>query len=109
MLLNLLNNALNVSPAGGRITLRSLLADCVWHLSIEDQGPGLPSAEYERIFERFVRVPTTGPQYQGSGLGLAICRSIVGLHQGRIFAAPAPGDKGLQIVLEIPAPGFNES
>ncbi|MDD5336704.1 MAG: ATP-binding protein [Rhodoferax sp.] len=109
VLLNLLSNALNVSPTGGLVTVRSLLDQGVWRLSIEDQGPGLPSAEYERIFERFVRVPTTGPQYKGSGLGLAICRSIVGLHQGRIFAAPAPGDKGLQMVLEIPATGFSES
>lgn len=109
VLLNLLSNALNVSPAGGLIVLRSLLTDGLWRLSIEDQGPGLPSAEYERIFERFVRVPTTGPEYKGSGLGLAICRSIVGLHQGRIFAAPAPGDKGLQMVLEIPATDLSES
>jgi len=108
VLLNLLSNALNVSPAGGLIVLRSLLADGVWRLSIEDQGPGLPAAEYERIFERFVRGPMTSHQYKGAGLGLAICRSIVGLHQGRIFAAPVPGDKGLQMVLEIPATGFSE-
>lgn len=104
VLLNLLSNAINVSPPAGRITLRSLLANGLWRLSIEDEGPGLPSSEYERIFERFVRLPMAGAQYKGSGLGLAICRHIVGLHQGRIFVAPTPGDPGLQMVIELPAP-----
>ena len=101
VLLNLLSNAINVSPLGGRITLRSLLEGGLWRLSIEDEGPGLPSDEYERIFQRYVRLPSSETQYKGSGLGLAICRSIVGLHQGRIFAAPAPTAPGLQIVIEI--------
>jgi two-component system heavy metal sensor histidine kinase CusS len=104
VLLNLLSNAIHVSPTGGRITLRSLLSDGVWRLCIEDEGPGVPSNDYERIFQRFVRLPVAGAQYKGSGLGLSICRSIVGLHQGRIFAAPTPSDKGLQMVIELPAP-----
>jgi signal transduction histidine kinase len=104
VLLNLLSNARNVSPPGGRITLRSLLANGVWRLSIEDEGPGLPAAEHERIFERFVRVHQAGAEYQGSGLGLAICRSIVGMHQGRIFATAGPDNHGLQMMIEIPAP-----
>jgi len=107
VMLNLLSNAMNVSPSGGRITLRSLLTPDSWRLCIEDEGPGLPSEDYERIFERFVRIPVAGTQYKGSGLGLAICRSIVGLHQGRIFAAPAPGGQGLQMVIEIPTPAGN--
>lgn len=105
VLLNLLSNALNVSPPGGRITLRSLLAAGCWRLSVEDEGPGLPSGEYERIFERFVRLESSGAEYKGSGLGLAICRSIVALHQGRIYAAPGIDGRGLQMVIEIPAPG----
>ncbi|MCX7176804.1 MAG: ATP-binding protein [Proteobacteria bacterium] len=105
VLLNLLSNALNVSPPGGLITLRSLVAGGLWCLSIEDQGPGLPASDYERIFERFVRLQPSVAEYQGSGLGLAICRSIVGLHQGRIFATPGPGDQGLRMVIEIPAQG----
>lgn len=102
VLLNLLTNALNVSPPGGRITLRSLLADNMWRLSVEDEGPGLPSEQLERIFERFVRITVPGKEYKGSGLGLAICRSIVGLHQGRIFATTGTGGSGLHVVIEIP-------
>ena len=104
VLLNLLSNAINVSPLGGRITMRSLLADSVWRLCIEDEGPGVPSNDYERIFQRFVRLPMDGSaRYKGSGLGLSICRSIVGLHRGRIFAAPTPSNRGLQMVIELPA------
>jgi two-component system heavy metal sensor histidine kinase CusS len=103
VLLNLLSNAIHVSPAAGRITMRSLLADGVWRLCIEDEGPGVSPDDYERIFQRFVRLPTAAVQYKGSGLGLSICRSIIGLHQGRIFAAPTPSERGLQMVIELPA------
>jgi signal transduction histidine kinase len=100
VLLNLLSNALKVVPAGGRITLRSLLEDGCWRISVEDEGPGLPPEQHERIFERFVRLP--GSDDKGNGLGLAICRSIVGLHHGRIFAAPGAHGPGLQVIIEIP-------
>jgi two-component system heavy metal sensor histidine kinase CusS len=103
VLLNLLTNAIHVSPSGGRITLLSVLKDGHWRLSVEDQGPGLQPEQRERMFERFVRVVTPGVEYPGSGLGLAICRSIVELHGGRIFAVAGTGDAGLRVVVELPA------
>lgn len=105
VLLNLLTNALNVSPPGGKITLRSRLDDGLWRFSVEDEGPGLPAEQYERIFERFVRITPPNSEDKGNGLGLAICRSIVELHRGRIFATAAANDTGLQIVIEIPETG----
>jgi two-component system heavy metal sensor histidine kinase CusS len=103
VLLNLLTNALNVSPADGLVTLRSELADGRWRVSIEDEGPGLTPDQRARIFDRFVRfnIPQDGDR--GSGLGLAICQSIVELHGGRIFAVPREGVRGLKVVFEIPA------
>jgi two-component system heavy metal sensor histidine kinase CusS len=103
VLLNLLINALNVSPSGGRITLHSKIIDRTWHVSVEDDGPGLPAEQRERIFERFVRFPSGGAEDRGSGLGLAICRSIVQLHRGRIFAAEGDNGRGLKVEFEIPA------
>jgi two-component system heavy metal sensor histidine kinase CusS len=102
VLLNLLVNAINVSPAGGRIHLRSQLRESVWELDMEDQGPGLTPEQRDKVFDRFVRfhVPSSGDK--GSGLGLAICRSIVQLHRGRIYAEPGPGQRGLRMVMEIP-------
>jgi two-component system heavy metal sensor histidine kinase CusS len=58
----------------------------------------------ERIFERFVRLSQgNSMDDKGNGLGLSICRSIVGLHAGRIFAEAGTNDIGLRVVFEIPA------
>jgi signal transduction histidine kinase len=106
VLLNLLSNALEVSPHGGEIRLESEVARGVWRVSIEDEGPGVPPDQRERIFERFVRLGrVNGNDSGGSGLGLAISRSIVGLHRGSIRALDAGTGSGLRVVFEIPADG----
>lgn len=102
VLLNLLTNALNVSPANGLISLRSRVADGRWRVSVEDEGPGLPPEHQERIFERFVRVNPQLNNERGSGLGLAISRSILTLHGGRIMVAPGETLAGLCVTFEIP-------
>ncbi len=102
VLLNLLANALAVSPPGGMVTLRSQLGAKEWRVSVEDQGPGLPCDQHERIFDRFVRVNPRDTDGRGSGLGLAICRSIIMLHQGHIFAESGKEGHGLSVVFTIP-------
>ena len=102
VLLNLLTNAINVSPPGGLITLTSTLSDGVWRVAIEDEGPGLNEAQRNRIFERFVRFNVAPDGDRGSGLGLAICQSIIKLHGGCIFAQSRGGRAGLRVVYEIP-------
>ena len=105
VLLNLLVNAIRVSPPGGLIRLRSTLAEDAWRLSLEDQGPGLTEEQRDRMFERFVRFGAPGVEkLPGTGLGLAICRSIVGLHGGRIEACPAQQGSGLDVEIRIPLP-----
>jgi signal transduction histidine kinase len=103
VLLNLLANALDASPPKGRVTLRSRMSDGLWHLTVDDEGPGLDAEQRSRVFERFVRFNQAGGDDKGSGLGLAICRSIVQLHRGRIFAEPGDNCRGLRMVIEIPA------
>jgi two-component system heavy metal sensor histidine kinase CusS len=103
VLLNLLANAINASPPDGRIVLGSEVFDTVWRVSVEDEGPGVPPEQRERIFERFVRIVRPGTEGKGSGLGLAICRSIIELHGGRIFAEAGVTGRGLRVVFEIPA------
>jgi len=105
VLLNLLTNAIHVSPADGLISVQSELSAGKWRVSVEDQGPGLTVEQRQRMFERFVRIVQPGKEYPGSGLGLAICRSIVTLHGGQISAAPGIGGKGLRVITEIPAAG----
>ncbi|HEY8005086.1 MAG TPA: ATP-binding protein [Phenylobacterium sp.] len=102
VLLNVLTNALNVSPQGGAVTLTSILQRGVWRVSLEDEGPGLAPDQRQRIFERFVRFHTPATGDRGSGLGLTISKSIVEMHGGRIFAEPADGPQGLKVTFEIP-------
>ena len=103
VLFNLLQNALNISPPGGRISLTSDFTVESWRVAIEDQGPGVPPAQRERIFERFVRLESGGAhEVKGSGLGLAISRSIIGLHRGTIRAEAALQGTGLRVVFELP-------
>ena len=110
LLLNLVGNASRVSPPGGRVTLEAWRTVQGWRLVVEDEGPGLPEAELERVFGRFVRyAPTSGEERRngtrGDGLGLAICRSIAKLHGGTIRAENRSGAQGgLRVVLNLPAP-----
>ena len=105
VLLNLVINALNVSPRGSLVTLDSEITLESWRIAIEDEGAGVPADQRERIFERFVRLPTVGAEeVQGSGLGLAIARSVVKLHQGVIRAEAGPRKGGLRVVVELPLP-----
>jgi two-component system heavy metal sensor histidine kinase CusS len=103
VLLNVLTNALSVSPPGGVITLASTISDDAWRVSMEDEGPGLAADQRARIFERFVRFNAPANGDRGSGLGLTISRSIIDLHGGRIYAEPASGPHGLRVTFEIPA------
>jgi two-component system heavy metal sensor histidine kinase CusS len=104
VLLNLLNNALNASPRGGRVTLISSIRDGLWRVQLVDQGPGVPPEYRERIFERFFRLPAANAAAdEGSGLGLAICRSIISLHGGTIRAEAASDGPGLRILFDLPA------
>ena len=90
---NLIDNARSFSPKGGqvRVTLRHL-GDMI-ELMVDDDGPGIPSDAFERIFERFY---TDRPEQgfgQNSGLGLSISRQIIEAHHGRIFARNRLGQR----------------
>jgi two-component system sensor histidine kinase KdpD len=87
---NLVENALKYSPAGTPLRVAALEEDGFVSLTVSDRGPGIPSGEEERIFEKFYRaVRGGGPG--GVGLGLAICRAIVRAHGGRIRAENRAG------------------
>jgi len=105
VLLNLLTNALRVTPKGSCITLASWRDDGRWKVKVEDPGPGLPAAHLERVFEPFARVRLAGEQLRddiGTGLGLAICRSVIEIHQGSIRAENRQPGPGLRVSFELP-------
>lgn len=101
VLLNLTSNAIRASPSGGMLTLKSEFTLHDWLLELEDDGPGVPPDQYERIFERFVRLDAGEG---GTGLGLAICRSILRMHGGDIRAEKGPRKGGLRIICQVPLP-----
>ena len=78
---NVLRNALRFSPLGGVVTLVvASLHGNRCRMTIEDQGPGVPADELEKIFAPFYTTKA-----EGMGIGLAICRSIIEFHQGRLW------------------------
>lgn len=94
VLLNLLGNAVKYVEEGGtlRLSIASEEGGRV-RLSVEDDGPGIPLAQQQRIFERFQRVlDSRGRAIEGSGLGLAMVKEIVQLHQGALELRSAPGE-----------------
>jgi two-component system phosphate regulon sensor histidine kinase PhoR len=92
MLRNLVENASNYSPEGSTITLQAerLGADVL--LRVLDEGPGIPEADLQRVFERFYRVDKArSRETGGTGLGLSIVRHLADLHAGEVFAENRPG------------------
>jgi len=87
VLRNLIGNAQSFSPPGGRITVRVREANGMAELSVEDEGPGIPDANLEHIFDRFYSERPSGESFgQHSGLGLSISRQIVEALRGQISA-----------------------
>ncbi len=95
--LNLVANALQAMPAGGRLVCAVRSVGGAVELSVADTGPGLADAVRARLFEPFV---TTRPD--GTGLGLALCREVVAQHGGSIAFDPAPV-AGAVVRVTIPA------
>lgn len=95
MIYNLIDNAVLYTPAGGKVTVKVQREAGEIVLSIIDNGPGIPKAEREKVFDRFYRIIGTGQE--GSGLGLAIVMEIAQLHQANIEITDEPRKKGLNI------------
>lgn len=92
VLVNLLSNAAKFAPAGSGQVRLALQADAQGAtFSVADDGPGVPQAERELVFEKFRQGSGGGQRPQGTGLGLPICREIVAHHGGRIWLQPDAG------------------
>lgn len=92
VLRNLLNNAINYTPPGGKIKVivRALPREVL--VAVEDNGEGIAMEHQPYIFERFFRVDASRERpIGGAGLGLAIVRQLVNLHGGRVWVESAPG------------------
>lgn len=102
VLLNLLENAMAHTPAGGSINVSASLNAGFVEVSVSDTGGGIPADEVDNIFERFHRVDKSRSRSTGgSGLGLTIARYIIEEHQGRIWASSELG-KGSRFSFTLP-------
>ena len=100
MLNNLLDNAVRYNQPGGHVTVRVMRERPSVVLSVEDDGPGIPEAERNRVFERFYRVLGTGTD--GCGLGLAIVREIAASHGAEVALSSGASGSGTVVRVTFP-------
>jgi two-component system sensor histidine kinase ChvG len=108
VLRNLIGNARSFSPPRGRITLSARQTGNVVEISVEDEGPGIPEAKLEHIFDRFYSERPQGEKFgTHSGLGLSISQQIIEAHNGSLAAANRRDDGGAVIgarfTIDLPA------
>jgi len=102
VLQNLLDNAIQYTPAGGEITVSAARKDGEVIFTVADTGIGIPQAEQPRIFERFYRVDVArSREVGGTGLGLSIAKHLVEVHGGRIWVESEVG-RGSQFHFSVP-------
>jgi two-component system phosphate regulon sensor histidine kinase PhoR len=89
VLANLLDNAIKFTPPGGRITVHAEATSDGVRVAVSDTGPGIPSDDLDRVFERFYKGDRSRSA-MGSGLGLAIVKHLVQLHGGTVWAESPP-------------------
>lgn len=90
VIINLLANAVRFSPSNGSVLVRVGPADGGGMLRVRDEGPGIPAAERERIFEKFTQLAgARAAPSRSSGLGLTFCRMVIDAHGGRIGVTSA--------------------
>ncbi len=99
MIDNLVNNAIKYSPAGGTVMVHVAHEGPHALLTVSDQGPGIPAALRERVFDRFFRNPDQ--TQSGSGLGLAIVKSVVDRHGGEVTLGET-AEGGLLATVRLP-------
>ena len=102
VLFNLLDNAAKYSPIGSRIDIRATRDGELVEIEVVDEGPGIPPADLERIFDKFYRVQAQDRRRAGTGLGLAICRGFVEALGGWIVARNRRDGSGAVLTIRMP-------
>lgn len=108
-IVNLVGNAIKYTPENGQVVVRCSADDRWIRIDIEDDGPGIPEDEQERVFEKFFRgAATRDADQRGNGLGLAFAREIARLHGGEIDLQSNIGD-GSVFTMRLPIGGRSRS
>ncbi|MDB4905367.1 MAG: hypothetical protein JWO05_151 [Gemmatimonadetes bacterium] len=105
VLLNLLDNAAKYGPKGQAIIIGTAQVGKRVRIWVDDEGPGIPEKDRERVFDPYLRLSRTAENATGgSGIGLSVVRELMELQGGSCTAEQAPG-KGARLVIEIAASG----
>jgi two-component system, OmpR family, sensor histidine kinase TctE len=100
ILFNLIDNAIRYNRPGGQVLIGVRVQGEFVHVLVDDDGPGIPHSERERVFQRFHRLPRD-QQREGSGLGLAIVRTLAQHLRAEVELGDAPGGTGLRVELRL--------
>ena len=98
---NLLRNAINYTPIDGDIHVYLKQQGNEIIVEVSDTGPGIPTRDHERVFNRFQKASSSSKS--GTGLGLAIVKRIVDLHHGTVSLSFSEGNHGLSVTIKLPA------
>jgi two-component system sensor histidine kinase KdpD len=98
-IVNLIDNACAYTPPGAPITLAAHVEENKMYLTIEDRGPGIPTQELDRVFDKFYRIEGTATG--GTGLGLSITEGVVKAHAGTIRVENAL-QGGARFIITLP-------
>jgi two-component system phosphate regulon sensor histidine kinase PhoR len=101
---NLVENAVNYSPEETEVRLGAAQDNGTYLITVADSGPGIPTDDLTRVFERFYRVDKSRSRPGGTGLGLAIVKHLVELHGGEAVAANRP-EGGAVFTVKLPVTG----
>lgn len=104
VLFNLLDNASKYAPEGSMLRIQAWTDDGWVILQILDEGPGIPAADLERVFDSFYRVGKGDQITAGTGLGLSICRGFVEAMGGTIAASRRTDRSGAIFTIRLPVP-----
>ena len=108
VLCNLLDNAIRYTPDGGSVCMRAERTADHTRIEVSDDGPGIPTAQLDRVFERFYRVDTArSRQAGGTGLGLSIVKHLVAAHGGRVGIESELGT-GTTVWFTLPDPASGD-
>ncbi|PSJ56695.1 sensor histidine kinase [Kumtagia ephedrae] len=102
---NLLDNAAKYAPSGSVVRLRGWAEETAVLLQVVDEGPGIPPADLERVFDTFYRVRKGDQVRAGTGLGLSICRGFIEAMGGTIAAGNRTDRSGAVFTIRMPIPG----
>ena len=100
-LTNLVSNAIQHSPEGGRVIIRCVKSGEEIVMSVQDEGDGIPESVHPFIFDRFYKADSARTAGEGAGLGLSLVRAMVEAHSGRVTVEDPPGG-GTIFIIRIP-------